>query len=87
MPSEKTSIVVNVARGPFRREGFNIVDANNRVLAKVSVSNRIPTQTIEAVGDLLASSWGLRELLRHVLMCSGSPADCETCREADNHAR
>lgn len=73
--------------GPFRREGFKVIDINGRSLARISVSNRIPTREIENTGDLLAASWSLRELLRHVLTCSGSPSDCESCAEADTLSR
>lgn len=68
--------------GPFKRKDLKIVDGEGRAIASVRVSNRVPTSAIEATGDLLASSWQLRELLRHVLTCSGSPSDCDSCKEA-----
>ena len=78
---------IDVAQGPFRREDFKIVNAHGRTLARLAVSTQIPTDMIHAIGDLLASSWSLRELLRHALSCSGSPADCGTCKEAANLSR
>lgn len=87
MSSKDTQIVVDVAHGRFRREGLKIINADGRTLARLNVSTQVPTSKLEAVGDLLASAWELRDLLKHVLICSGSPADCRTCRRAANHAK
>lgn len=68
--------------GPFRRREYNIIDAGGRKLAVLAASARVPTEDVYRVGDLLAAAWDLRQLLRHVLTCSGSPDDCESCRAA-----
>lgn len=72
--------------GPFKRDGFKIVDANGLRLASMATSLRVTSEELERAGDLLAASWQLRELLCHVLTCSGSPADCESCRAASELA-
>ena len=78
--------LIDAVPGPFKRQDFKIVDGNGRKIATVATSVRVPTEIIEGVGDLLASSWDLRELLRHVLACSGSPTNCKHCKVASELA-
>jgi hypothetical protein len=70
--------------GPFKRDGYKITDADGVRLAELRTSLGVTTQELELAGDLLASAWTLRELLRHVLACSGSPSNCDDCKEAAN---
>lgn len=76
------SLITEMAPGPFVRDDFKIVDANGRKIATLCMSSRIPTASLESLGDLLASSWSLQGYLQHVLMCSGTPDDCEHCKQA-----
>lgn len=74
---------MEVVPGPFRYGDFRVRDTRGRILASMHMSARVPTDALNNAGKLLAASWNLRQLLRHVLMCSGTPAECEACKEAE----
>lgn len=82
MPNLTEQVDAVAVPGPFRYEAFKVRDARGRILASLHMSSRISTSAIDDIGKLFAASWDLRELLRHALSCSGTPIDCETCKEA-----